>query len=131
MGWSCQCRHQLSSAGTIDVYGRPDGGLVERLRQKAEMLGSGTVRVHDFHAGFARLPRVEVRERPAPVQAGGPEAAIPWSSSRRRGVPSREGIMSTDPVSASRHARHQYWRIQGLAGNRADADRAYRFCGAN
>jgi hypothetical protein len=39
----------------IDVYGRPDDTLVDRLRQKAEMLGSGTVRVHDLHAGFARL----------------------------------------------------------------------------
>ncbi len=46
---------------SIDVYGRPDGGLVETLRQKAEMLDSGTVRVHDFHAGFARLPGAEVR----------------------------------------------------------------------
>lgn len=46
---------------SIDVYGRPDGGLVERLRQKAEMLGSGTVRVHDLHAGFARLPRAKVQ----------------------------------------------------------------------
>jgi hypothetical protein len=40
----------------IDVYGRPDDGLVDRLRHKAEMLGSGTVRVHDLYAGFARLP---------------------------------------------------------------------------
>ena len=39
----------------IDVYGRPDDALVNRLRQKAEMLGSGSVRVHDLHAGFARL----------------------------------------------------------------------------
>jgi hypothetical protein len=39
----------------IDVYGDPDEALVERLRQKAEMLGRGTVRVHEFHAGFARL----------------------------------------------------------------------------
>jgi hypothetical protein len=46
---------------SIDVYGRPDAGLVERLRQKAELLGHGTVRVHGFHAGFARLPRAEVR----------------------------------------------------------------------
>jgi hypothetical protein len=38
----------------IDVYGRPEDSLVERLREKAEMLGSGTVRVHDLHAGFAR-----------------------------------------------------------------------------
>jgi hypothetical protein len=40
---------------SIDVYGRPDAALLERLRQKAAMLGSGVVRVHDFHAGFARL----------------------------------------------------------------------------
>jgi hypothetical protein len=46
---------------SIDVYGRVDGELLERLRQKAEMLGSGTVRVHDFHTGFARLPRAELR----------------------------------------------------------------------
>jgi len=39
----------------IDVYGRPEDDLVEQLRRKAEMLGSGTVRVHDLHAGFARL----------------------------------------------------------------------------
>ena len=41
---------------TIDVYGRPSNALVDQLRQKAEMLGSGTVRVHDLHTGFARLP---------------------------------------------------------------------------
>jgi len=46
---------------SIDVYGRPDDGLVKGLRQKAKMLGSGTVRVHDFHAGFARLPMSELR----------------------------------------------------------------------
>jgi hypothetical protein len=46
---------------SIDVYGRPDHGLVEGLRQKAKMLGSGTVRVHDFHAGFARLPKAYVQ----------------------------------------------------------------------
>ena len=39
----------------VDVYGRPDDAGVAQLRQKAEMLGSGTVRVHDLHAGFARL----------------------------------------------------------------------------
>jgi hypothetical protein len=37
---------------SIDVYGRPDDGLVEGLRQKAKMLGSGTVRVHNLHAGL-------------------------------------------------------------------------------
>ena len=40
---------------SIDVYGRPDDGLIEGLRQKAVMLGSGTVRVYDLHAGFARI----------------------------------------------------------------------------
>ena len=39
----------------IDVYGRPDAALVEQLQRKAEMLGTGTVRVHDLAAGFARL----------------------------------------------------------------------------
>jgi hypothetical protein len=46
---------------SIDVYGRPDAGLVEGLRQKAKMLGSGTVRVHDLHAGFTRLPKAQIR----------------------------------------------------------------------
>jgi hypothetical protein len=46
---------------SIDVYGRPDDRLVDGLRQKAEMLGSGTVRVHDFHAGFARMPEAQVQ----------------------------------------------------------------------
>jgi hypothetical protein len=41
---------------SIDVYGRPDEGIVARLRKKAETLGGGCVRIHDFHAGFARLP---------------------------------------------------------------------------
>jgi hypothetical protein len=39
----------------IDVYGHPDAALVERLRQKAALLGSGVVRVHEFHAGFSRV----------------------------------------------------------------------------
>jgi hypothetical protein len=40
---------------SIDVYGHPGEALVARLRQKAELLGSGTVRVHELHTGFARL----------------------------------------------------------------------------
>jgi hypothetical protein len=40
---------------SIDVYGRPDDALVESLRQKAQMLGTDVVRIHDPHAGFARL----------------------------------------------------------------------------
>jgi len=39
----------------IDVYGDPGEALVDRLRKKAEMLGSGSVRIHELHAGFARL----------------------------------------------------------------------------
>ncbi len=39
----------------IDVYGDPGDAIVERLRDKARLLGSGTVAVHRFHAGFARL----------------------------------------------------------------------------
>ncbi len=47
---------------SIDVYGRLDDGLVEEgLRQKAKMLGSGTVRVHGLHAGFARLPQAQIQ----------------------------------------------------------------------
>jgi hypothetical protein len=40
---------------TIDVYGKPSANLVERMRQKAQMLGNGTVLVHSLHAGFARF----------------------------------------------------------------------------
>ncbi len=38
----------------ITVYGRVGDAVLERLHQKARMLGSGTVEVHEFHAGFAR-----------------------------------------------------------------------------
>jgi hypothetical protein len=40
---------------TIDVYGKPSANLVEQMRQKAQMLGNGTVLVHRLHAGFARF----------------------------------------------------------------------------
>jgi hypothetical protein len=52
---------RVHQTALLDVYGRPDAGLVEGLRQKAKMLGSGTVRVHDFHAGFARLPKAQIQ----------------------------------------------------------------------
>lgn len=39
----------------IDVYGKPSDQLVEQLRRKAQMLGSGTVLAHGFHKGFARF----------------------------------------------------------------------------
>jgi hypothetical protein len=39
----------------IDVYGDPGDALVDRLRAKAQMLGTGSVRIHELHAGFARF----------------------------------------------------------------------------
>ena len=39
----------------IDVYGRPSGALLERLRAKARMLGGATLAVHELHAGFTRF----------------------------------------------------------------------------
>jgi hypothetical protein len=45
---------ELINMLAIDVYGRPDDALVDRLRQKAAMLGSGLVRVHELHVGFVR-----------------------------------------------------------------------------
>jgi quinol monooxygenase YgiN len=38
----------------IEVYGLISDSAVELLHQKARTLGSGTVSVHDFWAGFAR-----------------------------------------------------------------------------
>jgi hypothetical protein len=42
----------------IDVYGRPDAPVMEELQRKSEMLGNGSVRVHNLLAGFARVPGV-------------------------------------------------------------------------
>ncbi|HEV8338770.1 MAG TPA: hypothetical protein VGR25_03825 [bacterium] len=39
----------------IEVYGEPDAPLLDQLRQKAQMLGDGTVLVQGLYAGFARL----------------------------------------------------------------------------
>jgi hypothetical protein len=47
---------------TIEVYGAISDDVLERLRQKARMLGDGTVTVHELYAGFARAER----ERAAP-----------------------------------------------------------------
>jgi hypothetical protein len=38
----------------IEVYGHVSDAVLERLHQKARMLGRGTVTLHDFYAGFAR-----------------------------------------------------------------------------
>jgi len=45
---------------SIDVFGEVEDDIIERLRNKARLLGTGVVRVHDLHAGFSRLidPRV-------------------------------------------------------------------------
>jgi hypothetical protein len=38
----------------IDVYGRVTEAVLRRLHQKARALGTGTVAVHEFYAGFSR-----------------------------------------------------------------------------
>jgi quinol monooxygenase YgiN len=40
---------------SIDVYGELNDDLLEQMQRKAQMLGNGTVLVHELHAGFARL----------------------------------------------------------------------------
>ena len=40
---------------TIDVYGNPGDDLLEQMQKKAQLLGNGTVVVHEFQAGFARF----------------------------------------------------------------------------
>lgn len=39
----------------IEVYGRVSDPVLKRLHDKARMLGTGTVAIHDFYAGFTRL----------------------------------------------------------------------------
>ena len=39
----------------MDVYGTPTEALLEQLRSKVQLLGKGTVTVHELHAGFARF----------------------------------------------------------------------------
>jgi hypothetical protein len=36
----------------IEVYGEISDSVYDQLQQKVEMLGKGTVVVHDFNAGF-------------------------------------------------------------------------------
>jgi hypothetical protein len=45
----------LVALRTIDIYGSPSEKVVEQLRQKAELLGTATVTVHDRQAGFTRF----------------------------------------------------------------------------
>jgi hypothetical protein len=44
----------LIDLSRIEVYGAVSEPVLERLGQKARMLGSGTVSVHELYAGFAR-----------------------------------------------------------------------------
>lgn len=44
----------LIDLSRIEVYGRVSEPVLERLHQKARMLGKGTVAVFEFYAGFAR-----------------------------------------------------------------------------
>lgn len=44
----------LIDLSRIEVYGSISDGVLDRLHQKARMLGSGTVVVHELYAGFAR-----------------------------------------------------------------------------
>jgi hypothetical protein len=41
----------------VDFYGRPSEALLERTRQKTELLGRAPVVVNELHAGFARIER--------------------------------------------------------------------------
>jgi hypothetical protein len=44
----------LVDLSSIAVYGEVSDAALQRLNQKAQMLGSGTVAVHHLQAGFAR-----------------------------------------------------------------------------
>jgi hypothetical protein len=49
---------------SIDVYGDASESVIGRLRQKIQMLGQGTVTVHQLHAGFLRLSTTSGSNRP-------------------------------------------------------------------
>jgi hypothetical protein len=44
----------LIELSRIEVYGRVSDAILERLHEKARMLGNATVAVHELYAGFAR-----------------------------------------------------------------------------
>jgi len=52
--WAFRKFADLIDLGSIQVYGRVSDAVLERLHQKARMLGKGTVTLHEFHTGFAR-----------------------------------------------------------------------------
>ncbi len=45
----------LVTLSSIDVYGDPSEKLLRQLHQKAHLLGSASVTVHEWHAGFTRF----------------------------------------------------------------------------
>ena len=45
----------LIDLSRVEVYGRVSEAVIERLRWKARMLGKGSVAVHEFYTGFARV----------------------------------------------------------------------------
>ena len=45
----------LITMKTIEIFGRPTEELLAQLRAKAQLLGTGSVIVHDVHAGFSRF----------------------------------------------------------------------------
>jgi hypothetical protein len=45
----------------VDFYGTPSEALLERTRQKTELLGRAPVFVNELHAGFARIERARQR----------------------------------------------------------------------
>jgi quinol monooxygenase YgiN len=52
----------LISLKTMDIYGFPSESLVEQLRDKMQMLGTGIVSVHKPQAGFTRIGGEKGRE---------------------------------------------------------------------
>lgn len=45
----------LVTLSSIDIYGRPSERALRQLREKAGLLGRGTVTQHGLHAGFNRF----------------------------------------------------------------------------
>lgn len=45
---------ELIELSRIDIYGRVSDAVLERLHEKARMLGNATVAVHERYAGFTR-----------------------------------------------------------------------------
>jgi quinol monooxygenase YgiN len=44
----------LVMLSSIDIYGKPSEGVLERAQEKARLLGRGSVTAHNLHSGFAR-----------------------------------------------------------------------------